>query len=152
MRTHLISRWLAGFACAWAANLAFTSLSVAQQRPEAAPSSARLVHQLNQLSVGAESIGGTAEHVRAPRIGIVLPEDENDDAWVTEVVPDSPAAMAGIMAGDTITKLDGKSIKSAKQFREAIKAHKPGDEVKFTVRRDTKTLVLTVKLGGDTVS
>ena len=38
-------------------------------------------------------------------LGVVFPEDEDDDAWITEEVEaDTPAGKAGLKAGDTITK------------------------------------------------
>jgi S1-C subfamily serine protease len=84
---------------------------------------------------------------QSPLVGVVFPEDENDDAWVTEVPAGGPAGKAGLKAGDTITKINDERIKTVKQFREAIKEHKPKDVVKFTVRRGTDFLTLSVTLG-----
>jgi serine protease Do len=82
-----------------------------------------------------------------PMVGVIFPEDENDDAWITEVFEDGPAAKAGLKAGDTITKLNGEPIKTVKRFREIIKDRKPGDVVKVTVRRTTQILALSITLG-----
>jgi serine protease Do len=84
----------------------------------------------------------------APFLGVVFPEDEDDDAWITEeVAADTPAGRAGLKAGDTIIKFNDKPVKSVKQFREYMGRHKPGDEVKLTVRRGTTIMTLSVKLG-----
>lgn len=83
----------------------------------------------------------------APVVGVVFPDDENDDAWIMEVDEDGPASKAGLKAGDTITKVDGAPIKSVKQFRDTIKERKAGDSVKFTVRRGIQVLTLPVTLG-----
>jgi serine protease Do len=83
----------------------------------------------------------------APLVGLVFSDDDGDDAWVADVPDDSPAGKAGLKAGDTITKVDRRSIKSVEAFREAIQDHKPGENVKFTVRRGTEVLTLTVTLG-----
>jgi serine protease Do len=81
-------------------------------------------------------------------LGVVFPEDDEDDAWVTEEVdPETPAGKAGLKAGDTITKFEGTTVKSVKQFRELMQKKKPGDVVKLTVRRGTTIVVLSVTLG-----
>ena len=83
-----------------------------------------------------------------PFLGVVFPDDEEDDAWITEEVePNTPAGQAGLKAGDTITKFNGQPIKSVKQFREMMAKYKPGDEIKLTIRRGTTIMTLTVKLG-----
>lgn len=96
--------------------------------------------------VAGEVIGAKPKPVAAV-VGVVFPEDENDDAWVAEVDEEGPAAKAGVKAGDTITKFNGEPIKTVKRFRELIKDRKPGDVVKLAVRRGTETLALSVTLG-----
>jgi len=83
----------------------------------------------------------------APVVGVVFPDDENDDAWITQVEDDGPAAKAGLKIGDTITKVNGASIKTVKQFRDLIKERKAGEVVKFTVRRSAEILTLPLTLG-----
>jgi serine protease Do len=81
-------------------------------------------------------------------LGVVFPEDEEDDAWITEEVEsETPAGKAGIKAGDTITKFNSESVKTVKRLRELLKDRKPGDVVKVTVRRGTMTMTLSVTLG-----
>jgi len=81
-----------------------------------------------------------------PRVGLVFPDDENDDAWVVEVDDDGPAYKAGLLAGDTITRINGDRIKSIKEFRARIADRKPGETVTLTVRRSTEIFTLSVKL------
>jgi len=99
--------------------------------------------------VAGEVFGKVAKKQGAPPfLGVVFPEDEEDDAWITdEVETDTPAGKAGLKAGDTITKFDGNSVKSVKQFRELIQKKKAGDVVKLTVRRGTAMMTLSVTLG-----
>jgi serine protease Do len=85
--------------------------------------------------------------VDPPVIGVVFPDNEEDDAWVTDVDTGGPAAKAGIKPGDTITKINGVSIKSVRKFREVIKDQKSGEVVKFTIRRGKEILQLPVRLG-----
>jgi len=55
---------------------------------------------------------------------------------VGEVVPDSPAAKAGIQVGDVITAADGDRVDSAWDLSAAVRLKKEGDTVKIDVIRD----------------
>lgn len=84
----------------------------------------------------------------AASFGVVFPEDDQDDAWVTDKVDsDTPAGKAGIEAGDTITRFNGEPVKTVKKFRDILATKKPGDVVKLTIRRGTEIKVITVTLG-----
>ena len=50
-------------------------------------------------------------------------------APVAGIVPGTPAASAGIAAGDTIVSIDGKSISTPSDLTQLLKTHKPGDTV-----------------------
>lgn len=99
--------------------------------------------------VAGEVFGRVAKKPASTAVlGVVFPEDEEDDAWITEEVEsDTPAGKAGIKAGDTITKFNSESVKSVKRLRELLKDKKPDDVVKVTVRRGTMTMTLSVTLG-----
>ncbi|MBZ5724175.1 MAG: M28 family peptidase [Acidobacteriia bacterium] len=58
----------------------------------------------------------------------------------------SPAAKAGFKAGDVMVEFDGKPIQNLYDFTYALRAHKPGDEVKVKVLRDGKPLEAAVLL------
>lgn len=68
-------------------------------------------------------------------------------ARVTEVEKDSPAAKAGLQAGDVITAVGGTQIDLSHSLADLIQAHKPGDKVDLAVTRGAQTLTLTVELG-----
>jgi Lon-like protease len=63
---------------------------------------------------------------------------------VGALIQDS-AAKGALRAGDIIISIDGKSITTPDAVRAAIRAHKPGQSVTFTVRRAGKEQVVTVK-------
>ncbi|MFD3331258.1 S1C family serine protease [Streptomyces sp. NPDC058700] len=63
------------------------------------------------------------------------------------VVPDGPAAKAGLKAGDVITGFGDRQIDSGPTLISEIWTHEPGDSVKITYERDGKTSTTTVTLG-----
>jgi carboxyl-terminal processing protease len=72
---------------------------------------------------------------------------EMRDGWLTVISPleDSPALNAGVMAGDRITDVDGKSTFGL-TVDECIKmlTGEPGTKVSFTVQRDGRDIPVTV--------
>jgi serine protease Do len=71
--------------------------------------------------------------------GIVLvPEPaglERTPPYVEEVIPNSPAAKAGIKPDDLVVYVNGEQIGSIKKFREIVDRAPPGTEVQLEVRR-----------------
>ena len=55
---------------------------------------------------------------------------------VGAVSDDSPGAKAGLLKGDIIKKLDGKEIKSLKDYSDMLKEHSPGDEITLEIDRN----------------
>ncbi|HUQ49587.1 MAG TPA: M20/M25/M40 family metallo-hydrolase [Terriglobales bacterium] len=58
----------------------------------------------------------------------------------------SPAEKAGLKSGDILTQFGAQAIKNLYDFTFALRQHKPGDVVKVTVLRDSKTLTVDVTL------
>lgn len=69
------------------------------------------------------------------------------DAAYPTVIADSPAAKAGIQAGDSITEVDGKKIDQSHSLTGYLDQHKPGDTISLTIVRDGKTIHTQVTLG-----
>jgi hypothetical protein len=65
---------------------------------------------------------------------------------VDAVVPDSPAAKAGLKEYDVVQKIDDQLIVNYEQFTVLVRDHKPGDDVKLGVIHEGKPVVLTAKL------
>lgn len=59
---------------------------------------------------------------------------------VTDVVPDSPAAKAGVESEDVITEIDGVAVDNPKVLIDAVMAKKAGEEVTLKVLRDGQTV------------
>lgn len=62
------------------------------------------------------------------------------------VVPDSPAAKAGIKENDIITALNGYKLTEEKDLQDIIQKCAVGDEIQLTVLRKNETLNLKTKL------
>jgi putative serine protease PepD len=68
-------------------------------------------------------------------------------ALVMDVTAASPAAKAGLKAGDRVTRLDSQRIDDANALVAAVRSHAPGDTVKVTYVRDGDTHQTSVTLG-----
>jgi len=58
---------------------------------------------------------------------------------VSGTAPNSPAKKAGIKKGDAIVAVNGKVVKSLRDYSNVLKQFKPGDKLKLKVLRDGKT-------------
>jgi serine protease Do len=64
-------------------------------------------------------------------------------ALVAEVVPDSPAAKAGIEPGDIITGVAGKTVGSPRDLAVDVASVKPGEAARIDLLRDGATRTVT---------
>ncbi|MER5376685.1 trypsin-like peptidase domain-containing protein [Streptomyces sp. NPDC002553] len=96
---------------------------------------------------------GRATH---PVIGVTLDMDYTGDGARVRaeggdgglpVTPGGPGDRAGIRAGDVITAIDGRRVHSGEELIVKTRAHRPGDRMKLTVRRDGEDRTLTLVLG-----
>ena len=66
--------------------------------------------------------------------------DVQRGAFVSEVLPGSGSAKAGVKAGDIITSLNGKPLNSFAELRSRIATTEPGTKVKLGLLRNGKPL------------
>jgi len=69
-----------------------------------------------------------------------------DNGTCTSSDPASPAKLAGLRIGDTVTAFDGHPVSNFTELGDAIRAVPPGSPVTITVRRDGKPVTLHTKL------
>lgn len=81
---------------------------------------------VDQIEAGDES--GDIELGYSGYLGVGL-DPSASSALVAQVVDDTAAEQAGLAVGDTITAVDGESVRSADALRSAIAAHDPGEQV-----------------------
>ncbi len=100
---------------------------------------AAIESRVPQIIAGQPAVGGY--------IGILFGDDVQGSVRVGRVVEDSPAAVAGLKAGDRITAASGQPVREADQLRGVISSASPGDTLELQVRRGDESLSLTVTLG-----
>ena len=91
------------------------------------------------LGVGVQNI--------TPSLAESLSLKNNHGALVGEIVPNAPAAKAGLKEGDVITAVNGQAITDANQLTLAVTAMAPGTKLDLQVLRDGKKTQLTAKTG-----
>jgi S1-C subfamily serine protease len=88
-----------------------------------------------ELPFGPESASGSMREDVAPAV------------VVRAVVPDSPAAKAGVYPGDRITHFNGVAVVSVEQLIDEIRDSKADQKVIITIRRDGESIELEATLG-----
>ncbi|MCB1182143.1 trypsin-like peptidase domain-containing protein [bacterium] len=78
-------------------------------------------------------------------VGEEIAGEPPSGARVVSVVAESPAAAAGLAAGDVVTGFDGRPVESRRDLLFLIGAATPGRDVKMTIVRGGQDLVLTVR-------
>jgi serine protease Do len=92
-----------------------------------------------------------------PRLGIRFMEigsqlasyfelSADEAVLVAAVTPDSPAAKAGVQAGDIVLKFDGRNVRDAGDLVSGVRSAKGGEPVPMTVHRKGRTVDLQVSL------
>jgi putative serine protease PepD len=67
-------------------------------------------------------------------IGVTIADSASrPGALVVTVQPGGPAAKAGIVAGDSIVKIDGTEISDATDLATALAEHRPGDKITISI-------------------
>jgi len=85
-----------------------------------------------------EVTSDTAKELKLPaERGVVL----------SSIVPDSPAAKAGLKENDVVTEINGQRIEGAAQFRRIIHEIPAGRAAQITVWRDGRAQTMSVTLG-----
>jgi S1-C subfamily serine protease len=78
-----------------------------------------------------------------PNATVMLPEVTG--VLVMGVVPNSPAAAAGIRRGDVITEIDGQTITSADQLQNLVERSGLGKTLRVTIRRGNSSQQVSLR-------
>ena len=80
-----------------------------------------------------------------PNIGLRV--DAEEGVLIVRVMPNSPAAEAGLRAGDVIQAIDNQSIEAASEVQKLVSENSVGSNLSFSVNRNGQNLTLTVRSG-----
>lgn len=95
---------------------------------------------------GASWLGVESQEVNSEKAKeLKLPAERG--VLLERIVPDSPAAKAGLKEKDVITEINGQGVEGAAQFRRMIHEIPAGRSAQFTVWRDGRAQTITVTLG-----
>ena len=88
------------------------------------------------------------EEIQIGYLGVTMGDATGGQAGavVQEVTPDSPAAQAGLQAGDVVVSIDGKAVQDRSELVAAVRGHKPGDKVTLVVVRGGNETTVTATL------
>ena len=159
---------------------ALRSCPVPQGFPLAAQQAAPgIAPQVPVVRQQAPVVRQRAPIARAPAPAVLPPAvvpDENSPAWVgvefqlmndvlaeqmkvpfdrgiliTQVFPNSPAAISGLERGDIVYQVDGRRINDETQLRLFLADKKPGDLVKLVIFRAGKKVSIDLQLTGGSI-
>ncbi|WP_375495462.1 HhoA/HhoB/HtrA family serine endopeptidase [uncultured Nostoc sp.] len=80
-----------------------------------------------------------------PNSGLSVSEDKG--VLVVKVVPNSPAAKAGIRAGDVIQKLGGQAVTDASSVQKAVENSQVGGDLRMELSRNGQNINIAVQPG-----
>jgi S1-C subfamily serine protease len=99
--------------------------------------------------LGIQMVGLTPEIKQSlnsdPNSGLTV--DEDHGVLVVKVMPNSPAAKAGIRAGDVIQKLNGQSVTDGNAVQQVVENSKVGGDLRVELRRRGQTVSIAVQPG-----
>ncbi len=105
---------------------------------------------LSYVKAPPEPMGGDSPR-RGASLGTIPSYDEDParprGLVLSDVVPDGPAAKAGLKAGDRITQIDTHEVANASDLMFVLGMAKPGQDAKITYVRNGKTFTVTATYG-----
>jgi putative serine protease PepD len=84
--------------------------------------------------------------------GAAISKGTDQQSNAVPIQPGSPAAKAGLQAGDIITAVNGTHVASVNQFVATIANYSPGNTVTLTVNRGGSTKTIKLTLGSQPAS
>lgn len=101
-----------------------------------------IAHQLAQYGKVERGLLGVQVQNLSPDLADAFKVSGKHGALVTHVMPYSPAAQAGLEAGDIITNANGTTLTNGMEIRNIVGLMRTGSKISLTVLRDEKKLTL----------
>lgn len=80
-----------------------------------------------------------------PNAGLTV--NEESGVLIAKVEPSSPAAKAGLRAGDVIHKVNGQPVNKAEDIQKAVEGSQVGSSLQIELRREQRDINVAVKPG-----
>ncbi len=110
-----------------------------------APGSQPGEEDLQAVLAGGGWLGVSVSEITADKAKeLSLPAERG--ALLGKIVPDGPAAKAGLKPNDVVTEINGQRVEGTAQFRRMIREIPAGRNVQLTVWRDGKSQSVKVKV------
>jgi serine protease Do len=106
----------------------------------------RVTDQLREKGYVAHAWIGVEIQPVTPAIAESLGMKKAEGALVDQPRPHSPAAEAGIKAGDVITEVDGQPLKDSRALVQKLTNDAPGTRIKLTVLHNNESKTVDVTL------
>ncbi|HEY9623309.1 MAG TPA: HhoA/HhoB/HtrA family serine endopeptidase [Crinalium sp.] len=103
----------------------------------------RVVHPYLGVNIATLTPDLAKQNNDDPNATVLLPEVNG--VLVVNVLPNAPAAQAGIRRGDVITQIDGRAITTADQLQALVDNTQLGQSLRVTVRRGDRTQQISVR-------
>lgn len=132
-------------------NLAIATLALAAAAPVMRAQNAGHAHSAGMVVMkDASYLGIGVEDVDADRArGLKLKEERG--AYVTSVMPNTPASKAGLKEGDVILEYNGQRVEGKEQLIRMVLATAPGKQAKISLWRAGAPLILTATVASHKV-
>lgn len=90
---------------------------------------------------------GAAAATQPGYLGVSTSVDSRGRLVVSEVGPDSPAARAGLQAGDVLLQMGGQPVRTPEALRDLLLSRTPGVTLRMEVERQGKPVEVAATLG-----
>jgi S1-C subfamily serine protease len=87
------------------------------------------------------------KHLSVDHGALIEPTTDAAGNSLPAVAPDSPAAKAGLKAGDIVLEIEGQTVDSEHPLDALLTSYAPGQVVKLAILRDGSQLQVSVTLG-----
>jgi S1-C subfamily serine protease len=103
----------------------------------------RVTHPYIGVQIGNLTPELARENNSNPNATLMLPEVAG--VFVIHVVPNSPAAMAGLRRGDVITQIDSQPVTTADQLQNLVDKTRLGQTLRVTLQRGDRSQQVSVR-------
>ncbi|HEY9652673.1 MAG TPA: PDZ domain-containing protein, partial [Coleofasciculaceae cyanobacterium] len=80
-----------------------------------------------------------------PDAGLTV--DEEQGVLIAKVMPNSPAAKAGLRSGDVIHQINGQSVKKAEDVQKMVEGTQVGGRLQMGLRRNQQDITVALQPG-----